>query len=139
MGVGLCLGKAAVGDDAASMLHSLQYQFRKGDVVRYLVNDQSKVDIEQQGAKTDVAYTTTSWKRYTVREIDDKGVATLVLKIDRVKMKAGGDGTTIEFDSSLAGRKDVMRILPPAAIIHPGILIITLESIPILFGATGHL
>ncbi|MEZ6057188.1 MAG: DUF6263 family protein [Planctomycetaceae bacterium] len=63
----------------------------------------SKFDVEQQGAQTEFGYQTTSWKRYTVKDVAADGSATLELKIDRVIMSAKGESGDFEFDSAKPG------------------------------------
>jgi len=87
----------------AEETHTLRYQFQQDEVVRYLVEDSSKIDIEQGDGATSIKYETTSWKRYSVRKVNPDGSAVLELRIERVKMKASGEQGESEFDTAVPG------------------------------------
>jgi hypothetical protein len=102
----LCLAATAPADDPVKQPDEgclLRYKFKPGQVLRYLVEDESTVDVTQAEASTVAKYSTKTWRHYRVRSVDAEGTASLELRIDRVHMKAEGDGKSIEFDSNRPG------------------------------------
>ncbi|MEZ6065549.1 MAG: hypothetical protein R3B90_07510 [Planctomycetaceae bacterium] len=96
---------------AIDELYTLRYQFRPGQVLRYVSNDETEFDVQQSEAATSVNYSTKSWKRYVVEKVNDDGSVVLQLYLDHVLMRAEGDGKTLEYDSRLPGA-------PPAEFAH---------------------
>lgn len=87
----------------ASETALLRYQFQPGQVVRYLVDDKSTVDLEYGATREVFNYKTTSWKHYTVKQVHEDGSATVELVIDRAKMQVEGDNRSISFDTNSVG------------------------------------
>lgn len=90
-------------DGASSPTIALQYRFLPGQALHYVTSDVSIVDVEQGGEATTVKYSTQTWKHYQIRSVDADGTAVLEIVIDRVLMRAEGDGKVIEFDSRQPG------------------------------------
>jgi hypothetical protein len=83
---------------------TLRYKFQPGQVVRYLVDDKSTVDLEYGQQKGTCTYQTTSWKHYTVKSVNPDGSAVLELVIDRAKMQVQEqDRLAIAYDSQAVG------------------------------------
>jgi hypothetical protein len=100
------LGEAAEGetlDPAAAETVLLRYRFSPGQIIRYVTYDDSTVEVEQSGEATTVRYSTRTWKHYRVKSVDASGTAVVEVVIDRVHMRAAGEGQTIEFDSREPG------------------------------------
>lgn len=95
----------AAGDKGnPAMDVTLRYKFQPGQVVRYLVDDKSTVDLEYGQQKGTFAYQTTSWKHYTVKSVNPDGSAVLELVIDRAKMQVQEQGRqAIAYDSQAVG------------------------------------
>jgi len=120
----------------------LQYRFAVGDMFHYETSDESVVEIEHDDTLVTVSYSTRSWKHYRVKSVDAAGGAVLEIVIDRVVMKADGQGRTTEFDSREPGA-------PPAEFAHlleaigrPSVAISVapdgrLQRVDVLIGATA--
>lgn len=98
-------GEAAEGKTPAPAAEPvlLRYRFAPGQIVRYVTSDDSTVEIEQSGEATTVQYSTRTWKHYRVKSVDASGTAVVEVVIDRVHMRASGEGQTVEFDSREPG------------------------------------
>lgn len=95
--------RGAASGPAASEPVLLRYRFTPGQVLRYVTQDDSTVDVEQSGDTTTVAYSTRTWKHYRVKSVEESGTAVVEVVIDRVLMRASGEGQTVEFDSREPG------------------------------------
>ncbi|MCA9053842.1 MAG: hypothetical protein KDA75_08390 [Planctomycetaceae bacterium] len=99
------------GDTPEASQHLLRYQFHAGEILRYVVNDESEVEIEQASDGTTVKYSTKTWKQQRVKSVDSEGNAIIQVQLNRVKMTAEGAEGKIEFDSNEPGT-------PPAQFAH---------------------
>lgn len=105
----LCVTSLPDAFAAEDKTHLLRYQFHRGEIVGYEVNDQSKLVLQQQEAEQSVDHGAVTNKRYTVTTVDGDGNAVLELQIDRVQMRASVDGgDSIAYDTQ-SGEE------PPAA------------------------
>jgi hypothetical protein len=99
---------AARADDEKT--YTLRYQFHRGEIVGYKVNDQRKLFMQQQQSEQYIEHGTNTDKRYTVRKVNEAGNGVLDLQIDRVRWAASADGgASIEYDTA-SGE------LPPSAL-----------------------
>ena len=89
--------------EAATMRYRFRYQYEPGEVIRYVVSDESVVEIEHASEGTTVEYSTKSWKHLKVRSVDEDGTAVLQVQLDRVRMSAKGADGKVEFDSREPG------------------------------------
>ncbi len=95
--------EGASSDPGAAEAVLLRYRFTPGQIIRYMTDDDSTVEVEQSGEATTVRYSTRTWKHYRVKSVDAWGTAVVEVVIDRVHMRAAGEGTTVEFDSREPG------------------------------------
>jgi hypothetical protein len=88
----------ARGDDAPT--YRLQYRFEPGQVVRYTSSHEGMLETTKGDLTETARNRSETDKHFRVVSVDDTGVATLELVIDRVRMSARfGDGRPVEFDS----------------------------------------
>jgi hypothetical protein len=87
----------AAGDGPA---YRLQYRFEPGQVVHYSASHEAMLQTTKGDVTETVRNRAESEKHLRVISVDDAGVATLELVIDRVQMSARfGDARPVEFDS----------------------------------------
>ena len=91
--------QAAPGETDASV--TLRHKFEPGQQIRYAVANESQIELTRGEASQSLAHDSLSQKRYDVVEVDENGTATLVLRIEHVRMSASDpDGGAITYDSS---------------------------------------
>lgn len=95
------LAPVRAADDGST--YRLAYRFEAGQQVRYSVNHQAKVFLQQEEAEQHIDHGSTTTMGYRVLSVDEAGNALLELQIDRVQMTAavdGGDAFSYDTDSS---------------------------------------
>jgi hypothetical protein len=105
--------KTDAGDEPQRWL--LRYQFRDGQQLRYVSDQESTVDAQAGGArKTDVSKVKQQ-RLFTVNEVTDEEVAHLVMQFEHVRMQIQSDDKPpVVFDTSMAA-DEVPKLFQQAA------------------------
>ncbi|MCA8989506.1 MAG: hypothetical protein KDA78_17790, partial [Planctomycetaceae bacterium] len=85
--------QAAEETKAEEKAYELAYRFESGNFVKYHVLDQSQFTTRKNEVAETVRNESQQWRHYRVIDVNDEGVATLELMIDRARL-------TAQFDNS---------------------------------------